>query len=782
MDLKRKNIKDNSTLKRILVLNKINHKPLLFFSIFPYTVKRPFIFPYLIDSDFALKNSLRKTIKKIKTKNFEKRSIDNLYKYVLYKYMKDTDILSLGNYMINYILNKKNTSFSFRDNYEHYIIEYFKLTKPIQKDINIPYNIIEKYILNGKEFKKFVEDYLSININLLFLPVNKNSDLNKDSLYLYDLKENNKIIPSVNLFCIINNDNFYNNLNKIHYKYINGLYFFFGKEDKYENLFKIVYFYLEKIIHKENIKIIIFDNTFSKESLIKYYTKYEIIYTKIYLENIVENYFEITKENGKIDIDLSSLEEIEFDDDNIINDIQCFKLRYNLSKIFSNKYIFKVIRITPKDYNNICNISQEEEKDLMNKMNLFAKDNTSYRILYFDFCDHSPYQTNFYYFCQKFLSFNKNINIIIIDNIGNINRDYDFFKNNNSFKKIILPSLKSIIYEKDLIYYGNTDKNTGNNNVSYKLNEQIFIFNLMDNYDNNKILENECIYFDRFGIIKFVNDFFDYSGLNVYEGYDTNYNLVYLNITKKIQINELYRIFFIENKISKLTLNNEKMQIKFNKINNEYTLIKDISKNKKQFKYNINTFDEFLKKIYLNNDEILDDKKMDIIISIGKINKILSTSLIITEKSQLDLLISGISKVLNGNIEYFRLVYQATFDKNKIDTIVNVFGRNRYVLLLVKTNKGNIFGAYTFLYDFLDYIYTEEKSLGIVFNFTDNKIYYNVKSFLYENNQGIEIKDYFYIIKPSFKMKNKIMKGLIEIGERYFICKTIEFYFINMSI
>ena len=79
---------------------------------------------YLIEKDFALKNSLKKTINRIKTKNFQTESIDDIYKFVIYKLMKEIDILSLGKYMINYILYQGSNSFT--DNYEKYIIRYFK--------------------------------------------------------------------------------------------------------------------------------------------------------------------------------------------------------------------------------------------------------------------------------------------------------------------------------------------------------------------------------------------------------------------------------------------------------------------------------------------------------------------------------------------------------------------------------------------------------------------------------------------------------------------------------
>ena len=506
MEIKSKKIKDDSALNRSLIFNKIKHKPLLLFKIFPYTIKRPFILIYLIEKDFALKNSLKKTINIIKTKNFQTESIDDIYKFVIYKLMKEIDILSLGKYMINYILYQG--SYSFTDNYEKYIIRYFKQKKQIPQDLNIPYNLIEKYIPSGEELKSFVEDYLFFNIDLLYLPPNIDSKINKDSLYLYDLKEKSKINQLINLFCVINKYKYYLNIKTINYKYINRIYFVFDKEHNCDNLLNIIYQYLEKIIHKENIKIIIFDNSFSKENLVEISDKNGLIYTKIYLEYLVDNYFDIIEKDSKIYFHLSSLETIDFSDDNIINEIQCFKLRYNLSKIFSNKIIFKVIMITPKDYNNISNLSEEKKKKLMKKMNQFEKENTEYKILYLNFCKNSPYQTNFAYFCEKYLNLNNNINIILIDNIGENNKENDFFKNNKNLKKIKLPNFKSIIYEKDITSYKYKNKNDENNEFSNEINNKIYNLSFINVYENIKILENENMVFDRFDIKKICRYFF----------------------------------------------------------------------------------------------------------------------------------------------------------------------------------------------------------------------------------------------------------------------------------
>ena len=728
MELKSKEIQDNSALNRILILNKIRHKPLLLFNILPFINKRPFIMPYLIDSDFALKKSLKKTINKIKKKNFQAESIDNIYKFIIYKFLKEIDILSLGKFMLTSLINN---SCSFRDNYKNYFISYFLYKKPIPQDLNIPYNLIYKFAPSGEILENFLEDYLFFNINLLYLPLSINSQLNNDSLYLYDLKENNKIHQLINLFCIINNNKYYNDIQTIYHKYINILYFYFDNNHSCENLFNIVFLYLEKIIHKENIKKIIFDDySFSKAKLKEISIQYGLIYTKICLEYLVDNYFDIIKKGSKIDFNLSSLEEIDFSDDNIINNIQCFKLRYNLSKIFVNKNIFKVIWITNEDYNNIYNLSEEEQKKLMNKMNQFEKENNKNKILYLDFCNNSPYQKNFVFFCEKYLNLNNNINIIILDNIGENNKEYDLFSNKTNIKKIKLPSLKSIIYQKDITSNFYKNKKDRNNEFSYELYSQNFHLSLISCYANIKIIENEDMVFDRFGIKKFVNDFFDYSGLNVYEGYDNNNILVYLNIVDEILDNELYRIFFIQNKIFKLMLNNEKKQIKFDKSSNNLTLINYKKKKIKEVKCNITTFDEFLNKLNNKKNKKLENKKI-------YINEIISTSQILTTKSQYKLLINGLSEVLNKkhNIIY-NLLYKGISDKSKIDTIIDIIGKNRYMLLLVKTNKGSIFGAFVFFKD----SYPNENK-GIVFNFIDEKIYYNAEGYICTNNKGIEVKD-----------------------------------------
>ena len=68
-----------------LILNKIKHKPLLFDQIFTLVGIRPYIFPYLIDSDSIFKKHLKNTIEPMNKKNDLMKNInDNICKYTYF--------------------------------------------------------------------------------------------------------------------------------------------------------------------------------------------------------------------------------------------------------------------------------------------------------------------------------------------------------------------------------------------------------------------------------------------------------------------------------------------------------------------------------------------------------------------------------------------------------------------------------------------------------------------------------------------------------------------------
>ena len=104
------------------------------------------------------------------------------------------------------------------------------------------------------------------------------------------------------------------------------------------------------------------------------------------------------------------------------------------------------------------------------------------------------------------------------------------------------------------------------------------------------------MFFDAYEVKTFINQFFDLSNFNIYEGYNNKNHLIYLNIVKNICVDELYRIFFIENKISMLKFIKENIEIKFNKTKMELSLInKNNEKEKKLNLYKINSLKIFLR-------------------------------------------------------------------------------------------------------------------------------------------------------------------------------------------
>jgi len=797
----------NKNFIKPLILNKIKHKPNMIFYIFPFVTERIFILPYLIESDSFLKNSFKKSLNNMRSKNFSKESIDLIHKFMVYNLMQGVTIDYFGKYIINSLFDefyygRAFQSLSILDNFKKDIIKCFK-NKPIPINMNIDMEIIERNLPKGLKLDKFMEDYFNDELILFYMSLDNHSALytNKDIIYLNNLNTNNNYKKILNLICIITINFFYYNKNmiKINYKYIKKLYFIYY-DDYFNNIFDKIEFFLNCIEHRENIKYIYFHNSFSKEENKKtIYYKDFIVYKKIGLEYLLDDYYQKINNKKKINMNLNSLENIEFDDDNLINAIQIFRLRYNLNNMFfTDKFCCKIIMITPDDFDNIYNLSDKEENDLNKKLDKFENENTKYKILYLNFNNTSPYTKNFVYFCDKYLYFNKNINIIIIDNIqiiNGINKDYDY----KNIKKLKFPNLKCIIFEDKII---SDNLNITQNEENSETDDKIYDFH-----------NNDDLFFDTYGVKTFINQFFDLSNYNIYEGYNNKNHLLYLNIVKNICVDELYRIFFIENKISMLKFIKENIEIKFNKTKMELSLInKNNEKEKKLKLYKIKSYKDFFEKLnkiidlHFDNGKILysdeseeeieeqdeeedqnqeierdkEENDNDSNNSINKIGNFLNSE-ILTEESEFSLLAEGILEIENVseiNQLKFNLTYRSKSDKNKIDKIIEKIGKNKYILLLIKTNKGNIFGAYTYFYDYYNNK-EKDRKLGVVFSFKNGKLFYDVEGFIWKNDEGIEIKNYFYITKPSFGLKNKITNNLMEIGESNFTCFKIEAYDIN---
>ena len=589
--------------KKISVLNKIKHKPILLDNIFPFIEKRAMIFPFLINSDLFLKEKIKPIIEPASVNNKLSKNInDNICRFIFSRLLYEIKFESINNDIKNKIINCSNEDESFIPSYIYNIItidsnlnkciiKYIceKLTESLKQKINNIINIDVKYSNNLENFYKsnsnldYINDSLNVQkeITLYHLPVeikieknekifdtkcgqnkdkviyevededededenenenqfeeeNKNSSLYGDSFYLEKLNKN--LNQKIDLICKIDsNFKYYENPTLIEYNNIHKLFFLFFEDVKNndnKSVFNKINNFLIKIKHKENIEEMYFNNIFFNEE------KKGEFYQKTYFENFFN---EFEKYFGNNNLIFKSLKKIEFNDDKIKNNIRRFKLRYNLNKIFGIHLWSQVKIIHYKDIKNILS-NKNEEKPYYIMNNFIDENTTNLKIFLIDLENNSPYQKIFYDFCKAFLDNNENINMIIFHGIGNINYDDKFDKN---FKKIIIPNISDIFYEREI-----NEKNSNN---------QIYTF---------------------------IESFFDIKKLfMVYEGYDDNNNLNYLNISSNnILEDEINRIILDEQKVYSFHLKREKIQIKYNRKKN-HLLIKNNNNIKEREKKNL---------------------------------------------------------------------------------------------------------------------------------------------------------------------------------------------------
>ena len=177
-----------------LILNKIKHKPLLFDHIFTLVGKRPYIFPYLIDSDSILKKHLKNTIEPMNKKNDLKKNVnDNICKYISFRLLYETNIntgkiddISLKNYLFNNIFSEPSMINFFSEK----IIQTFKESR-LPKNINIDKKIIFQHLPSDEILINFLKDYLT-NKNelvLFYLPLMYGKKKKMKFLILLGLKK-----------------------------------------------------------------------------------------------------------------------------------------------------------------------------------------------------------------------------------------------------------------------------------------------------------------------------------------------------------------------------------------------------------------------------------------------------------------------------------------------------------------------------------------------------------------------------------------------------------------
>lgn len=421
---------------KISILNKIKNKNIILERIFPFLSNRIIILPLLINKDILLKTSLKNIYKSLRKNNGLSEEInDTFFRFKAYRMMQEEFYINQNKLLLNYRLyNPLNIPRLYR-----YVIEDIFKEKKCDK----------KYFPENKSLDTYIIDYFQYHkkITLLFpFHANKTVDQDfiddsyEDSLNLFRNFKEEKI--SATLICTFGwgrdfAEKIYLKMDK--YFIIKNIFCFICQN--YGNSFlkkmDILYSYALKGKNKENIKKITF---------IEYQSN------KFFLEFFVNNYIDKI-----INLNMTSLEEI----------------------IINNKKLFICL---PKDFNNIKKLNNKE-------INLLKRRIKDLNILYIDFQNESPYQENFIYFCNNYLSMNiDKIENVFIYNIGEKNYDpncYYLIKNENL--EINCKNLEKIIYEKKII---NTDSSQDEESIKAFI-DLFFYKKKYYYYSSELLLKNE---------------------------------------------------------------------------------------------------------------------------------------------------------------------------------------------------------------------------------------------------------------------------------------------------
>ena len=448
-----------------LILHKIYHKPLLIEKIFPYTINRPLIFQILLKYDLSLKESLKSAFKSLKkSNNLDDETNETFKRFISYRLIFEKNLYE--KYLLNfdYILN------SFKEDiYFNFIQRYF--FKIINRNMDIKYRInkdetINNFVLDYFQYHKKMCLYIfpGTKTNLDLIKKIKYTELDIDLIFFIN---DNKFL-SIDIKSELINKNFK----------VKNIYFVFDKRKNLDN--NIIFDHI-----KEYIDII--NKMKNKKDIIKISLKYLGQKQKIFINYLYEN---------NLCINLVNLEKVEYNENIALYDK--INLRYKLNYIFNKNFFFNLIILTSEDFNNIKEIKEEKKKYLMNKLNFFKhnNNNTELKIMLFDFQNNSPYDDNFIYFCEKYLSDIYYINTIIIRNIGTTNYKIDCKKN---IKKPLIKFniLKNIIYEKK--------NNINNETIENEIKEFVDLFFYTDNLFYKINTDNILIYSDDLEIFEKIN-------------------------------------------------------------------------------------------------------------------------------------------------------------------------------------------------------------------------------------------------------------------------------------
>ena len=252
-------------------LLKIKHKPILIEYILSFIRNNPNILIELIKEDNFLKAHLNKLFNKLKKNiNLNPELILNLNLLLIYKqFIRDIK------HEINYeslfldIKNKNIIDPSFISFYTNSLIDKIESNKNSFIKNNFP----SRKQLNDIIYTRYGNDF---NFEqMAFLPQKEvNGIPYTDGLYIQNKLNNSKNIKYIKtLYCIIDNNEYYNKIESLNDNIIiDSIYFIFKNNNKNIDIYKAINIYLTKINNINNIKGITFGKGFFEKRISSFYS------------------------------------------------------------------------------------------------------------------------------------------------------------------------------------------------------------------------------------------------------------------------------------------------------------------------------------------------------------------------------------------------------------------------------------------------------------------------------------------------------------------------------
>ena len=158
-----------SNSKRILLLNKIKNKTIIFEHIQGFVSHRHYILPFLIENDKILPSQLKNMFVISKQNTLSSKFMENIYTFIsdkmLYDIVNTKDIFNTNDQYLGEEKIKEKTVANICLKRIKYIYEKCKYFNNYNNS-KISNSIIEKYYPNDKDISLFIFDHLSLQKNI----------------------------------------------------------------------------------------------------------------------------------------------------------------------------------------------------------------------------------------------------------------------------------------------------------------------------------------------------------------------------------------------------------------------------------------------------------------------------------------------------------------------------------------------------------------------------------------------------------------------------------------